>query len=207
MPVDFPPASLKPLVAEVASLLTERKETVSVAETVRSNSHIATATKLTTYRINPGSWWPPLRRPSLGAGSKCLLRRRFDGPSLPSDIPHGSRKLPRIDSHHHSYTLSRLASPLQIGRPIQSRNIGVPHPRLSKVSRKTCARNWTLRTRSVRVEPQVPGSDLVLRESGTNSRKFFVGEPVTGACACADGRHRDTVATSPWLWPGAVGRL
>jgi len=32
---EFPPASLKPIAQEVATLLKERQETVSVAETVR----------------------------------------------------------------------------------------------------------------------------------------------------------------------------
>jgi hypothetical protein len=32
---EFPPASIRPLVEEVAALLKERKETISVAETVR----------------------------------------------------------------------------------------------------------------------------------------------------------------------------
>lgn len=31
---EFPPAAVKPVVAEVAALLKERKETISVAETV-----------------------------------------------------------------------------------------------------------------------------------------------------------------------------
>jgi len=34
MASEFPPSSLKKIVAEVASLLKERKETVSIAETV-----------------------------------------------------------------------------------------------------------------------------------------------------------------------------
>jgi len=35
MSAEFPPASVKAIVSEVAALLKERKETVSVAETVR----------------------------------------------------------------------------------------------------------------------------------------------------------------------------
>jgi hypothetical protein len=34
MASEFPPAAVKPVVAEVAALLKERKETISVAETV-----------------------------------------------------------------------------------------------------------------------------------------------------------------------------
>jgi len=36
----FPPAPLKEIVNEVATLLKEKKETVAVAETVRHSSHI-----------------------------------------------------------------------------------------------------------------------------------------------------------------------
>ena len=35
MASDFPPAAVKPLAEEVAALLKERKETVTIAETVR----------------------------------------------------------------------------------------------------------------------------------------------------------------------------
>lgn len=77
--VDFPPSAVKEVVQEVAALLKERKETISVAETV---CVLESANWVYILQISTGCRWHHLRIAALGSRRQHLLQRRSYGMSI-----------------------------------------------------------------------------------------------------------------------------
>lgn len=134
----FPPEELKTIVQEVATLLRERSETISVAETVTCTPLPSCCTITNaTYR-------------QLAASSQL--------PSCPSPVP---RSTTRVASHSIRWS---LALPLLGGHLSTSKTTRDLRPTSSPDSPNTRARHWEARTRSARVAPR--GQQAVRREIG-----------------------------------------
>lgn len=126
-PPIFPPEELQQIVQEVATLLKERKETISVAETVRppspTQSHLLTT---------------PTRQ-------QAVSSLQHSSPS-PAHRPTIAAVLPCTHSSHESHTAAghRKPSNPTAAQPLPS----------SLASPSTRVRHWEARIPSARAEPQ-----------------------------------------------------
>ncbi len=76
MASEFPPASVKPLSEEIAALLKEKKETISIAETVRKPAWLPI--NVADEPLLIGCWWHHLRFSPFHARRKRFLQGRLD---------------------------------------------------------------------------------------------------------------------------------